>query len=294
MPLERLQKILSAAGVASRRAAEELIEEGRVTVNGSVVNVLGAKADPEKDHIKVDGKLIHRESTKRYILLNKPKGFIVTRIDPEGRKTVFSLLGTRVKERVVPAGRLDSESEGLLILSNDGDFIHKITHPSGGCHKEYRVKVSGVPAERDLTRLREGLYVDGRRTSPAEVDVIKTTPEKGGIGGNCWLRVILGEGRSHQIRNMMLAVGHPVSKLRRVAIGPIRDRALKAGEFRDLAPEEVAALLAAKKTERPERPRRTAPGADRPTGPSSAPKPRPRPRPAGAAAAFTSERKPRR
>ncbi|MCC6128530.1 MAG: rRNA pseudouridine synthase [Acidobacteria bacterium] len=266
MALERLQKILSAAGVASRRAAEELIEEGRVTVNGDVVRVLGAKADPEKDHIKVNGKLIRMESSRRYILLNKPKGFIVTRDDPEGRRTVFDLLGNRVKERVVPAGRLDTESEGLLILSNDGDFVHKITHPSGGCHKEYLVKVSGVPSEKDLERLRSGLFIDGKRTSPADVTLVRTTPEKDGLGGNSWLRVILGEGRSHQIRKMMLATGHPVAKLRRVAIGPVRDRYLKPGEFRDLTPEEIAAVAGTTVGTVASSRKKAAPAAEKPEG----------------------------
>lgn len=245
MGVERLQKLLSAAGVASRRAAEAMILEGRVTLNGRVVTELGTKADLAKDHVKVDGKLLRLPSVHRYILLNKPRGFIVTRDDPEGRPTVFALLKSRVGERLVAVGRLDTDSEGLLLLTNDGALVQKLTHPSGGCRKEYEVKVSGIPAPGDLDRLRHGVRLDdGVRTAPAEMEVVRTTPEKEGAGGNAWLRVILGEGRSRQIRRMFAAVGHPVSKLRRVAIGPIRDRTLAPGKFRDLVPGEVSALKA--------------------------------------------------
>lgn len=245
MSAERLQKLLSAAGVASRRAAEQMILEGRVTVNGHKVLELGVKADPAKDHVKVDGKLLRIAVARRYVLMNKPKGLIVTRDDPRGIPTVFSLLKGRVGERVVAVGRLDVESEGLLLLTDDGPLVHKLTHPSGGCRKEYEVKVSGVPTPAQLERLRRGVRLpDGVKTAPAEIELTETTPEKGGVGGNAWLKVVLGEGRSRQIRRMFDLVGHPVTKLRRVAIGPIRDRKLPPGTFRDLAPEEVAALRA--------------------------------------------------
>ncbi len=245
MAAERLQKLLSAAGVASRRAAEAMILEGRVTLNGRVVTELGTKANLAKDHVKVDGKLLRLPSVHRYVLLNKPRGFVVTRDDPEGRPTVFSLLRNRVGERLVAVGRLDFDTEGLLLLTNDGALVQKLTHPSGGCRKEYEVKVSGIPTPAQLDRLRRGITLDdGVRTGPAEMDVFGTTPEKQGAGGNAWLRVILGEGRSRQIRRMFAAVGHPVSKLRRVAIGPIRDKALAPGKFRDLEPGEVSALRA--------------------------------------------------
>ncbi len=257
MGAERLQKLLSAAGVASRRAAESMILEGRVTLNGRVVTELGTKADLSKDHVKVDGKLLRLPSVHRYVLLNKPRGFVVTRDDPDGRPTVFSILRSRVGERLVAVGRLDFDSEGLLLLTNDGALVQKLTHPSGGCRKEYEVKVSGIPTPAQLDRLRRGITLDdGVRTAPAEMDVVGTTPEKGGTGGNAWMRVVLGEGRSRQIRRMFAAVGHPVSKLRRVAIGPIRDKALKPGDFRDLAPEEVAALRAIPPAPRPARPPR--------------------------------------
>lgn len=257
MAAERLQKLLSAAGVASRRAAEAMILEGRVTLNGRVVTELGTKADLGKDHVKVDGKLLRLPSVHRYVLVNKPRGFVVTSDDPDGRPTVFSLLRNRIGERLVAVGRLDFDSEGLLLLTNDGALVQKLTHPSGGCRKEYEVKVSGIPTPAQLDRLRRGITLDdGVRTAPAEMDVVETTPEKGGAGGNAWMRVILGEGRSRQIRRMFAAVGHPVSKLRRVAIGPIRDKALSPGKFRDLEPEEVAALRAIPPSPRPARPMR--------------------------------------
>jgi len=257
MAAERLQKLLSAAGVASRRAAEAMILEGRVTLNGRVVTELGTKADLAKDHVKVDGKLLRLPSVHRYVLLNKPRGFVVTRDDPDGRPTVFSLLRSRIGERLVAVGRLDFDSEGLLLLTNDGALVQKLTHPSGGCRKEYEVKVSGIPTPAQLDRLRRGITLDdGVRTAPSEMEIVGTTPEKEGAGGNAWMRVILGEGRSRQIRRMFAAVGHPVSKLRRVAIGPIRDKGLKPGNFRDLEPEEVAALRAIPAAPRPARPPR--------------------------------------
>ncbi len=244
MTAERLQKILAATGVASRRAAEELILEGRVTVNGRVVTELGTKADPTVDHVKVDGKRLRSAPALRYILMNKPRGVVVTRDDPQRRPTVFVLLGTRVSEPVVPVGRLDFDSEGLILLTNDGPLAFRIAHPSGGCRKEYEVKVSGVPTPAKIAKLARGILIDGVRTHPATVELIDTTPEKNGVGGNAWLRVILGEGRSRQVRKMLEAVGHKVSKLRRVAIGPLRDKSLPPGGFRDLAPAEVAALRA--------------------------------------------------
>ncbi len=265
MAAERLQKLLSAAGVASRRAAEQMILEGRVTVNGHKVTELGVKADPDKDHVKVDGKLVRIAPSRRYVLLNKPKGLIVTRDDPKGIPTVFELLKGRVGERVVAVGRLDVESEGLLLLTDDGALVHKLTHPSGGCRKEYEVKVAGVPTPAQVEKLRRGVRLpDGVKTAPAEITLSETTPEKNGVGGNAWFKVVLGEGRSRQIRRMFDLVGHPVTKLRRVAIGPIRDPKLPPGAFRDLTPAEVAAL----KSIRPAPPKGTkpAPPAQAPEG----------------------------
>ena len=244
MPAERLQKLLAAAGLASRRAAEEMILEGRVTVNGRVVTELGTKADPTVDHVKVDGKRLRAAATPRYILMNKPRGVVVTREDPQHRPTVFAFLGTRVSEPVVPVGRLDYDSEGLLLLTNDGALAFRIAHPSGGCRKEYEVKVSGIPTPAKIAKLSRGIVLDGVRTAPATVELVDTTPEKDGVGGNAWLRVVLGEGRSRQVRRMLESVGHKVSKLRRVAIGPIRDNALPPGAFRDLTPPELEALRA--------------------------------------------------
>lgn len=247
MPAERLQKLMAAAGVASRREAEEMIREGRVFVNGRRVTELGAKADPATDHVKVDGKLLRLPSAHRYVLFNKPRGLVVTKSDERGRNTIFDLLRGRVSERLVPVGRLDVESEGLLLLTDDGALVHKLTHPSGGCRKEYDVKVSGVPTPAQIAKLARGVTLeDGVKTAPAEIELVETTPEKGGVGGNAWLKVILGEGRSRQIRRMFSLVGHPVSKLRRVAIGPVRDARLKLGQFRDLRDGEVAALKALK------------------------------------------------
>lgn len=259
MTAERLQKVLAAAGVASRRAAEELIREGRVTVNGTVVRELGTKADPAVDHVKVDGKRIRPAAAHRYILMNKPRGVVVTRDDPQHRPTVYSLLGTRVSEPVVPVGRLDFDSEGLLLLTNDGALAYRIAHPSGGCQKEYEVKVSGVPTPARIARLARGVVLDGTKTAPAKVELIETTPEKDGVGGNAWLRVVLGEGRSRQVRRMLESVGHKVSKLRRVAIGPLRDKKIPIGGFRDLSPAEVAALRALEPAARPASRRKTTP-----------------------------------
>jgi 23S rRNA pseudouridine2605 synthase len=275
MAAERLQKILSAAGIASRRAAEEIILEGRVTVNGRRVTELGAKADPAKDHVKVDGKLVRLPEQHRYVLLNKPRGIVVTKDDPEGRPTVFTMLSGRVSEKLVPVGRLDTDSEGLLILTNDGALVQKLTHPSGGCRKVYEVKVSGVPSPEQMARLARGVRLpDGVKTAPAELELMETTPEKGGVGGNAWVRVTLGEGRSRQIRRMFDLVGHPVSKLRRVAIGPVRDPKLPPGAFRDLHVDEVRALFAIRAAAGP------APRA-RKAAPAPAPAPKRAPRAGG-------------
>jgi 23S rRNA pseudouridine2605 synthase len=270
MPSERLQKILATAGIASRREAEQFIREGRVSVNGVVVTEVGTKADLEKDHVKVDGKHLRIRKLRRYFLLNKPRGVVVTREDPEGRQTVMGLLGRRVPGRVVPVGRLDFDSEGLLILTDDGDLVQKLTHPSGGCSKEYEVKVSGIPTPSQIARLSRGILLpdDRRRTAPATIDLTSTTPEKNGAGGNSWLRVVLMEGRSRQIRKMFDLVGHPVAKLRRVAIGPIRDRNLKPGDFRELLEVEVKAL-------------QSLPKRSRTAGPPVSTAPRPAARPAG-------------
>jgi len=240
MQLERLQKIIAHAGFASRREAETMIREGRVTVNGRVVTELGTKANPGRDHIKVDGKLITRAETHRYILLYKPKEVTSTVNDPEGRKTVVDLV-KGVRERIYPVGRLDYQSEGLLLLTNDGDLAYKVSHPKHGSVKTYHVKVRGVPEERIIGKLERGITIDGKRTVPCEIQQMKTTG-RGEDEGNSWYEVRLREGRNQQIRKMFKAVGHPVSKLRRVAIGPIADPKLTPGDWRELTKHEVKML----------------------------------------------------
>jgi len=254
MPRERLQKLIARAGIASRREAEEMIREGRVTVNGKVVSELGDKADLETDHVKVDGRLIRQNEKRRYILLYKPKSVMTTMHDPEGRETVLDLL-RGVKERIYPVGRLDYHSEGLILLTNDGDLAFKATHPSQGSVKTYHVKVRGVPEERVIEKLERGVTIDGRRTMPCEIERLKTTGR--GATGNAWFEVRLREGRTQQIRRMFAYAGHPVGKLRRVAIGALRDPNLKPGEWRDLDPAElslIGASLPATRARRAPRP----------------------------------------
>ena len=237
----RLQKILSTAGIASRRAAEEFITQGRVSVNGTTVSELGSKADPETDDIRVDGRRLKMPARRRYILLYKPKGYITTRSDPERRPTVLDLLTTGgVREYVYPVGRLDYDSEGLLLLTSDGDLAEKLTHPKHGVGREYHVRVRGVPDDKALERLRRGISLDGERTAPASVDLHKVIETE--RGADAILSMVIYEGRNRQVRRMCEAVGHPVNKLKRVRIGPITDDHIRPGEFRDLDEREVEAL----------------------------------------------------
>jgi 23S rRNA pseudouridine2605 synthase len=252
MQLERLQKIIAHAGFASRREAETMIREGRVTVNGRVVTELGTRADAARDHIKVDGKLIVRAEPHRYILLYKPKEVMTTVEDPQGRKTVIDLI-RGVRERIYPVGRLDFHSEGLVLLTNDGDLAFKISHPTSGSVKTYHVKVRGVPEDRLIDKLQRGITIDGKRTLPCEIVRMKTTG-KTDEEGNSWFEVKLKEGRTQQIRKMFQAVGHPVSKLKRVAIGPIADPQLTPGRWRELSKYEVKMLATLK--DMPAKPRR--------------------------------------
>ena len=249
MQLERLQKIIAHAGFASRREAESMIREGRVTVNGRVVTELGSKADPAHDHIKVDGKLITRPEAHRYILLYKPREVMTTVEDPQGRRTVIDLI-KGVRERIYPVGRLDFHSEGLILLTNDGDLAFKVSHPQHGSVKTYHVKVRGVPEERLIGKLERGITIDGKRTLPCEIRRMKTTG-KGDDAGNSWFEVKLREGRTQQIRKMFQAVGHPVSKLRRVAIGPLSDPRLGPGDYRELTKTEVKMLETMKEPAKP-------------------------------------------
>jgi len=237
----RLQKILSTAGISSRRAAETLIVEGRVTVNGTPVTELGSKADPDTDDIRVDGRRVKAPGRRRYILMYKPRGYITSRMDPEQRPTVNDLLlKGGVREYIYPVGRLDYESEGLLLLTSDGDLAEKLMHPSHAVPREYHVRVRGVPTEETLDRLSRGIVLDGRKTAPAQIEIIKQIESSS--GGDAILSVLIHEGRNRQVRRMCEAVGHPVSRLKRVRIGPITDEDIRPGEFRDLSDKEIAAL----------------------------------------------------
>lgn len=236
---QRLQKILSTAGVASRRLSEELIVQGRVSVNGKTVTELGTKADPSVDEIKVDGRRIKTEQRRRYLLLNKPRGYITSRSDPEGRPTVMDLMKA-VKEYVYPVGRLDYDSEGLLILTNDGELAARLTHPRHEVEKVYEARVRGVPDERTLERLERGVTIDGRRTAPAKVRA--SEPFAKGSGEQTIVELSIHEGRQRQVRKMFDAIGHPVVRLRRVRIGPVEDPDIPPGHWRELTPQEVAKL----------------------------------------------------
>jgi pseudouridine synthase len=237
----RLQKILSQAGIASRRAAETLISEGRVDVNGEIVTELGTKADPEKDTIRVDGRRIKAAAEHRYLLMNKPRGVISSRSDPHQRKTVIDLLREHgVTGYFYPVGRLDIDSEGLIILTNDGAFAQKVIHPKFKLERRYEAQVAGVPDERDLNRLRRGVEIDGRRTLPARVRQLRVMSARS--GDQAVIELILREGRNRQVRKMCDAIAHPVERLRRTRIGAVEDRRLKPGHVRDLNPDEVASL----------------------------------------------------
>ena len=225
----RLQKVLAQAGLGSRRACEELIDRGRVRVNGERA-VLGRRVDPESDVIEVDGAQIGVKAGLVHYLLNKPAGVITSASDPQGRPVVVDLVPA--EPRVFPVGRLDADSEGLLLLTNDGDLTHRLTHPSFGVDKEYLVEVDGEPARGALARLREGVELEDGRTAPAKVAQLDAR----------LLRITIHEGRNRQVRRMCEAVGHPVLRLVRTRIGPITDRALKPGEWRALTQDEVRAL----------------------------------------------------
>lgn len=230
---ERLQKILAQAGIASRRASETLILEGRVAVNGKVVTTLGTKARADRDEITVDLKPIAQEQSV-YILLNKPKGYVTTLKDTEGRPTVAALLAG-IKTRVYPVGRLDFNSEGLLLMTNDGDLAYQLTNPDHEIPKVYVVKVYRTPTPEQIRELSTGFRLDGRKLKPCRIEIIEKVQ-------NPWLKVTLTEGKNQQIRRMFAAVGHPVSKLKRIQFGPIKDDRLKPGEWRPLSPQEIKTL----------------------------------------------------
>ena len=235
MALERLQKIMAQAGIASRREAEKMILEGRVIINGKVVTTLGVKADPLKDYIKVDGKRITQTEPKTYILLNKPTGYLCTLEDPEGRPTIKDLL-KRMSRRVYPVGRLDYDAEGLLLLTNDGDLAYSLSHPKFEVPRTYLAKLSGVPDEKKLNRLKRGITLEDGRAKAAFVSLLRETEK------NSWVRVVVTEGRNHLVKRMFATIGHPVLKLKRVALGPLHLGSLSPGQYRWLTPEELEKL----------------------------------------------------
>jgi 23S rRNA pseudouridine2605 synthase len=243
---ERLQKIIAAAGIASRRHAEELIKSGLVTVNGQIVTELGTKADPERDHIKVGNKLLKAAERPVYILLHKPKGYVTTVSDPEGRPTVMDLV-RNLDTRVYPVGRLDYASEGLLLMTNDGKLTQMLTHASSHVPKTYLVKVAGVPTEENLNRLRQGIVLRSVKPKSGEKRIpqkVRTAPARIKIfkeGDNPWYEVTLIEGRNRQIRRMFEEVGHHVEKIKRVKYGPLQ-LDVDSGKYRSLTDAEVARL----------------------------------------------------
>ena len=235
---QRLQKLLARAGVTSRRGAEELILAGRVTLNGERITTLGTKADPDADQIRVDGRELQPAAPPRVFALNKPRGVVTTLDDPEGRPTIRDHL-PRAGVRLFPIGRLDFHSEGLLLLTNDGEISDRVLRPAAGILKTYHVKVRGVPGATALQRLGRGLPLEGRKTLPARIAPLSTTPQ----GNSLWIEVILQEGRRNQIRRLFQMLGHPVQKLRRVQVGAIALGSLKPGESRELTQAEVGSLL---------------------------------------------------
>lgn len=244
MPMEeRLQKIIARAGVASRRQAEEIIVAGRVKVNGLTVKELGAKADPERDEVRVDGQLLSVALEPVYLMLHKPEGYVTTTRDPEGRPTVMHLC-KRLKFRVYPAGRLDYDTSGLLLLSSDGPLTRFLTHPSSHLPKTYQIKVKGLIGPEAVAALKQGPDIGGRPLRPAEVKFLK--PNR--TGQHSWIQMTITEGRTRQIRKMCAAVGFPVLKLKRTWFGPLALGDLPAGEFRWLTDREISRLRKLMKT----------------------------------------------
>jgi 23S rRNA pseudouridine2605 synthase len=235
----RLQKVLAQAGIASRRACEVLISEGRVEVNSEVVLEQGRRVDPERDVIRVDGARIPPPRRHRYLALNKPRGVVATMDDPEGRRTIANLLDTRQlrNERLFHVGRLDTDSEGLLIMTNDGDLAQRLAHPSYEVPKTYIAEVAGVVSEQTLKRLRRGITLEDGPVRPTSVKIVS------GVGDKTLLKITLQEGRNRIVRRTMEAVGHPVRRLSRIGIGPVRLGNLKVGEYRELTREELGGLL---------------------------------------------------
>jgi 23S rRNA pseudouridine2605 synthase/16S rRNA pseudouridine516 synthase len=232
--MERLQKVMAHAGVASRRKSEEIIAEGRVKVNGEIVTEMGFKVDPEQDEIIVDGEVISEEK-KRYILLNKPEGFITTVSDPEGRPTVMDLIPD-LKQRLYPAGRLDYDSSGLLILTNDGDLTYKLTHPKKEVDKKYRVLAQGELKEEDFEKFEEGMIIDGQKTAAAKISNVSYKNDQ------TQFEIVIHEGRNRQVRRMAKIAGFSVISLKRIAFAFLTLKGVKEGEFRYLSDQEVNKL----------------------------------------------------
>jgi pseudouridine synthase len=240
----RLQKILSQAGIASRRVAEELITQGRVEVNSQLVTELGARANPNSDDIRVDGRRLKLGGDRKYYLMYKPRGVVCTRSDPQQRETVIDVLSKAgVRGYFYPVGRLDYDSEGLIILTNDGELAERVSHPKHELDRAYEARVMGIPDERDLARLSRGIVIDGRRTRPAHLRVIRTYPDK--AEPQSLVEIVIREGRNRQVRKMFEGTGHHVMELRRTRIGPITDRRLRAGQVRELTSAELTALRGA-------------------------------------------------
>ncbi|MDH3975415.1 MAG: rRNA pseudouridine synthase [Deltaproteobacteria bacterium] len=237
MNLIRLQKILARAGVASRREAEKIILSGKVKVNGKTVTELGTKADPEKDLIQVEGRKLSFAEKKVYYLLNKPTGYVTTMKDPRGRKTVADLLSS-IEVRVYPVGRLDYDTSGLLIITNDGETANNLTHPKKEVDKRYEAKVKGIPSQEALSKLEKGIMLEDGMTAPARTRLLKKE------GTRAWVEIIIHEGRNRQVRRMFEAIGHRVIKLKRVSLGPLKLGSLAPGKIRPLTAKERESLKA--------------------------------------------------
>jgi 23S rRNA pseudouridine2605 synthase len=243
--LERLQKVLARAGVASRRKSEDLIRQGRVRVNGQIVTELGTKVDPARDEIRVDGALIQIGASRVYVMVNKPVGVLSTMKDRRGRESLGDLVAAPV--RLYPVGRLDATSEGLILLTDDGELANLLTHPRYEHEKEYRVLVNGQPAEDTLETWRRGVVLDGKPTAPAEVEVLARR------GDSAVLRVVMREGRKRQIRRVAELLGHPIRELKRVRLGPLQLGQLQPGQWRYLTAREVQSLEDIKRRHRKEK-----------------------------------------
>ena len=230
-PLPRLQKVLAEIGLASRRQSEEMIREGRVTVNGRAARI-GEKVDPSRDHIKVDGRRVALPSEKLYLLLHKPKNTVTTLEDPEGRPTVLSLVKEK-RARLFPVGRLDYDAEGFLLLTNDGDLAHRLSHPSFRIPRTYRVKVKGKPSPEEIRKLSRGISLEDGPTAPCRITFLRETRE------NAWMEMTLREGRNRQVKRMWEKMGYPVLKLKRVSFAGLALGNLQPGEYRALGPKEL-------------------------------------------------------